>query len=316
VEANEAATVAHADEFDEVIDVRSPGEFHDDHMPGALNCPVLDDDERARVGTLYKQVSPFEARRVGAALVARNIAHHLDSVFHDRPRHWRPLVYCWRGGGRSDAMCEILRRVGWKAGKLDGGYRAYRRAVIEELQTQPARFDFIALCGRTGSGKSAAVRALAGLGEQVLDLECLASHRGSVLGELPGIPQPPQKYFESLLRDALRKLDSTRPVYVESESRKVGNVQIPAELIHAIRGARCIVIDADIEVRTALLMDEYRHFLADGAALGARLHALTAHYGKQQIEQWIAAAAAGRHVSLVEDLLRSHYDPAYDRSIQ
>lgn len=316
VETTKAVTVAQVGEFDEVIDVRSPLEFADDHVPGAISCPVLDDDERARVGTLYKQVSPFEARRVGAALVARNIAHHLDTVFHDRPRQWRPLVYCWRGGGRSDAMCEILRRVGWKAGKLDGGYRAYRRDVIDELQVLPARFEFVVICGRTGSGKSAALRALAEFGEQILDLEQLACHRGSVLGELPGVPQPTQKYFESKLRASLLALDRARPVFVESESRKVGNVQVPTELIDAIRGSRCVLIDADTDVRTALLMDEYRHFLLDAAALDARLRALTMHYGKTRIDHWIAEASAGRHAALVEDLLRSHYDPSYDRSIQ
>lgn len=316
VDVNKAVTVAQVDAFDEVIDVRSPAEFADDHIPGAVNCPVLDDDERARVGTLYKQVSPFEARRVGAALVARNIARHLEAVLHDRPRHWQPLVYCWRGGGRSDAMCEVLRRVGWRAGKLDGGYRAYRRVVIDELRAQPARFDFVALCGRTGSGKSAVLRTLAEAGAQVLDLEQLACHRGSVLGELPGLPQPSQKYFESLLRHTLSRLDSARPVFVESESRKVGNVQVPAELIAAIRAARCVVIDAPLAVRTSLLMAEYRHFLDDTAALESRLRALTIHYGKARIEQWIDTARAGEHARLVEELLGTHYDPSYDRSIQ
>jgi len=315
VEASKAVTVAQVDAFDEVIDVRSPAEFAEDRIPGATSCSVLDDDERARIGTLYK-ASPFEARRVGAALVARNIARHLDTVFHDRPRHWQPLVYCWRGGGRSDAMCEVLRRVGWKVGKLDGGYRTYRRAVIDALCSLPARYEFVTICGRTGSGKSAVLRALAELDEQVLDLERLACHRGSVLGELPGVPQPSQKYFESLLYDTLRKLDPARPVFVESESRKVGNVQVPTELITAIRASRCIVIEADAAIRTALLMDEYRHFLHDRAALDARLSALTMHYGHARVEQWIAHAAAGRHATLVEDLLHSHYDPAYDRSIQ
>jgi len=316
VEANKVVTVAQVGEFDEVIDVRSPSEFADDHVPGATSCPVLDDDERARVGTLYTQVSPFEARRLGAALIARNIARHLDTAFRERPRHWRPFVYCWRGGGRSDAMCEVLRRVGWKTGKLDGGYRAYRHVVIDALRALPARHEFIVICGRTGSGKSAILRALAKRGEQVIDLEQLASHRGSVLGELPGVPQPTQKYFESLLYDALQKLDPARPVFVESESRKVGNVQVPTELITAIRGARCVVIEADPALRTTLLLDEYRHFLADTPALETRLRALTMHYGKARIEQWIAAAAAGRHEALVEDLLHSHYDPAYDRSIE
>jgi tRNA 2-selenouridine synthase len=309
-------TVAQVDDFDEVIDVRSPGEYAHDHIPGSLNCPVLDDEERARVGTLHNQVSPFEARRVGAALVARNIARHLENVLKDRPRQWRPLIYCWRGGGRSDAMAEVLRRVGWRAGKLEGGYRTYRRSVIEELETLPGRFRFVVLCGRTGSGKSAILRALAALGEQVLDLEHLARHRGSVLGELPGAAQPSQKFFESLLRHALLGFDATRPVYVEAESRKVGNLQVPPALIAAIRVSECIVIEADIAVRSRLLLDEYGHFLANADGLIDRLRALTMHYGKAKIEQWVGMCVEGRYAELVESLLHEHYDPAYDRSIQ
>jgi len=316
VEPIKDVTVAQLDDFDEVIDVRSPAEYADDHVPGAINCPVLDDEQRARVGTLFKQVSAFEARRLGAALVARNIAQHLQTILHDRPRSWRPLVYCWRGGGRSDALCEVMRRVGWKAGKLEGGYRAYRRAVIEELTALPRRFTFKVLCGRTGSGKSGALRALREHGAQILDLEHLAQHRGSVLGELPGIPQPSQKLFESLLRAALQTLDPDRPVFVEAESRKVGNVQVPTALIEAIRGSECIVIEADAKVRIALLLDEYRHFLAHADALNHRLRALTVHYGRATIDRWIETAAAGRHADLVAELLQLHYDPAYDQSIQ
>lgn len=316
MDADKDVTVAQVNDFDEVIDVRSPAEFEEDHIPGALNCPVLDDDERARVGTLYKQVSPFEARRVGAALVARNIARHLESALRDRPRHWRPLVYCWRGGGRSDAMVDVMRRVGWRAGRLDGGYRTYRRTVVDDLSGLPGRFRFVVLCGRTGSGKSASLRALAGLGEQVLDLEQIARHRGSVLGELPGTPQPSQKFFESLLRCSLQGFDSERPVYVEAESRKVGNVHVPPALIAAIRSSACIVIDADIAVRSSLLLSEYRHFLTNATGLVARLRALTTHYGRSKIEQWIRMSTQGDHAALVEALLREHYDPAYDRSIQ
>ena len=316
MEAYKDVTVAQVDDFDEVIDVRAPAEYAEDHIPGALNCPVLDDEERARIGTLYKQVSPFEARRVGAALVARNIARHLDTALADRPRQWRPLIYCWRGGGRSDAMAEVLRRVGWRAGKLDGGYRSYRRAVIADLARLPLGVRFIVLCGRTGSGKSATLRALRALGEQVLDLEQLARHRGSVLGELPGFAQPSQKFFESQLRHALLGFDRTRLVYVEAESRKVGNVQVPPALIEEIRAAKCIVIDADIAVRGALLLSEYRHFLFDSEALVSRLSALTAHYGKSKIEQWIQMSTSDAHAALVEALLREHYDPAYDRSIE
>src|SRR5712691_4047241 len=136
-EHSNAVTVAQVDAFDEVIDVRSPSEFAHDHVPGAVNCPVLDDAERARVGTLYKQVSSFDAKKIGAALVSKNIARHIDQRFRSRASSWRPLVYCWRGGQRSAAMAHVLREVGWDAATLEGGYRAYRREVMAQLEALP-----------------------------------------------------------------------------------------------------------------------------------------------------------------------------------
>ena len=316
VDTPKDATVAQLDDFDEVIDVRSPAEFALDHIPAAINCPVLDNDERERVGTLYARASPFEARRVGAGLVARNIARHLESSLCDRGRDWRPLVYCWRGGGRSDSLCDVMRRIGWRAAKLAGGYRQFRRAVLADLTAMPAHLSFHVLSGRTGSGKSRVLQALADEGAQVLDLERLASHRGSVLGEFPGVAQPPQKLFESLVWRRLRSLDSQRPVFVEAESRKVGNLQVPPALVVAMRAAPCIVLEADTHLRIAILLDEYAHLLRTPEVLNERLRALSMHYGKDKIAAWTALVDAGRFADLVAQLLAQHYDPAYDRSIE
>jgi tRNA 2-selenouridine synthase len=315
VEHSRDVTVAQVDDFDEVIDVRSPSEFALDRIPGAINCPVLSDEERASIGTLYKQASAFAAKRSGAARVARNIAHILEAQLHDRPPGWSPLVYCWRGGGRSEALCEVLRRVGWRAARLQGGYQAYRRTVVAALADLPQAYEYRVLCGRTGSGKSQVLQALAELGAQVLDLEALASHRGSVLGEVPGCPQPTQKMFESGLWQRLRQLDRSRPVFVEAESRKVGNVQVPGALIAAMRDAPCVIVQASTAVRTALLMQHYAHFLQHDALLTERLQALTSHYGRATIERWCGLAQANRHPELVAELLEQHYDPAYDRSL-
>src|SRR6185436_10010460 len=141
-------------QFDTIIDVRSPAEYAEDHIPGAISAPVLDDTQRAEVGTLYKQVSAFDAKKLGAALVAKNVAGHIDQQFSGKPKDWRPLVYCWRGGKRSGAMAHILREVGWDARTLEGGYRAYRKYVLAELEKNPARLDFRVIHGPTGSGKS------------------------------------------------------------------------------------------------------------------------------------------------------------------
>ena len=309
-----AVTLAQLSEFDEVIDVRSPSEFALDHVPEAVNCPVLDDAERASVGTLYKQSSPFDAKKAGAALVSRNIARHIEERFRYRASDWRPLVYCWRGGKRSGAMAHVLREIGWDARTLEGGYKSYRKHVVEELSEVPQRFRFRVVHGVTGSGKSRFLRALRKAGTQVLDLEELAAHRGSVLGNLPERPQPSQKMFESLLLAELTGLDPRKPVHVEGESRKIGQLQVPAALIEAMRASECVVLEAGLETRVALLMDEYRHFFDDPAALGAQLDCLVELHGRERIAEWKALAERGEWRALVARLLEEHYDPAYKRS--
>jgi tRNA 2-selenouridine synthase len=300
--------------FDTIIDTRSPAEYAEDHVPGALCCPVLDNEERARIGTLYKQVSPFDAKKQGAALVARNIARHIENSFVEKPKTWRPLVYCWRGGKRSGAMAHVLREVGWEARTLEGGYKAYRRYVVESLAVLPARFTFRVIHGVTGSGKSRMLRALQAAGAQVLDLEDLAAHRGSVLGGLPERAQPAQKWFESLLLKKLQELNTDDPVFVEGESRKIGQLQVPAALIERMRASECLLLEADTATRVALLLDEYRHFFADPAALNAQLDCLTALHGSARVGEWKALVAAAAWPALVARLLEEHYDPAYRRS--
>ena len=300
--------------FDAILDARSPSEFAEDHLPGARSLPVLGDTERAHIGAIYKEQSPFEAKRQGAALVSRNIARHLESALAGMPRSWRPLVYCWRGGKRSGAFAHVLREVGWDARTLDGGYRAYRRWVLEQLAQLPGAYRFRVVHGATGTGKSRLLRALARAGGQVLDLEALAEHRGSVLGDLPGRPQPPQKLFETRLYAALGGLSPELPVYVEGESRKIGQLQVPEALIAAMRASECVLLEAAPEARLALLMEEYRHFFTDIAALGAQLECLAPLHGRDKVESWKTLAARGDFEALVTRLLAEHYDPAYRRS--
>jgi len=300
--------------FDELLDVRSPAEYADDHLPAAISVPVLNDDERARVGTLFKQVSPFAAKKQGAALIARNIAHHVETVFSDRPKSWRPLVYCWRGGMRSGAMAHILAQIGWKTSQLDGGYQSYRRSVLAALAILPVQFEFCVLNGATGSGKTSLLAALAAQGAQVLDLEQLAQHRGSLLGKLPGQPQPSQKTFETRLWKALSSFTPQRPVYIEAESRKIGAVDVPAALHERMRASACVRLEAPQQARVALLMHDYAHFLQNPLLLSERLSLLTALHGRVVIERWCEMASQREWEPLVAALLNQHYDPAYQRS--
>jgi tRNA 2-selenouridine synthase len=306
--------VAGLDGFDAVIDVRSPAEFAQDHLPGAVNCPVLDDEERARVGTAHKADSAFAARRQGAALAARNIARHLEQRFADQPRQWRPLVYCWRGGQRSGAMVHVLAAIGWPARQLEGGYRAFRRHVVAELQQWPRRFSLRVVCGPTGSGKSRLLRQLAARGAQVLDLEEIAVHRGSVLGARP-LPQPTQKHFETQLWSALRGFDPARPVFVESESRKVGQLRLPDALIEHMRASACVRLQLPVEARIRLLRAEYAHFEDDAAALTRQLDCLADLHGRERVGTWKRLAEGQCWDEMVRRLLEEHYDPAYHRSI-
>jgi len=301
-------------DFDAVIDARTPAEYALDHIPGAVSAPVLDDAQRAEVGTLYKQVSPFDAKKLGAALIAQNVARHIEQLFRGKDKNWRPLVYCWRGSKRSAAMAHILREVGWDASTLEGGYRAYRRWVVDELATLPSQLEFIVVHGPTGSGKSRFLGALAAAGAQVLDLEALAAHRGSVLGGLPNAPQPSQKWFESQLLSELEKFDRSRPVYVEAESKKIGQIQVPEALMERMRASRCMTLETDLATRVTLLLDEYQHFVEDREALDAQLDCLVALHGRERINEWKALAAAGSWREFVERLLVQHYDPAYRRS--
>jgi len=297
--------------FDAIIDVRSPAEYAEDHIPGAISAPVLDDAERAQVGTLYKQVSPFDAKKLGAALLAKNVAHHIETLFKGKDPAWTPLVYCWRGGKRSGAAAHILREIGWRAETLEGGYKAYRRWVVQQLEVLPSSVQFVVVHGPTGSGKSRLLGALERAGAQVLDLEDLAAHRGSVLGNLPERPQPAQKMFESLLLEKLSALDAAKPVYVEGESKKIGQLQVPEAVMARMRASPCVVLETSLESRVTLLLDEYRHFLRDRSLLDAQLDCLVALHGRERIAQW---KAIEDWRELVTRLLLEHYDPAYRRS--
>jgi tRNA 2-selenouridine synthase len=300
------------DGFDAIIDVRSPAEYALDHLPGAINLPVLDDAQRAAVGTEYVQGSKFLARRHGASLVARNIAAHLENALGDRDGSFQPLVYCWRGGQRSGAMVTVMDQVGWPVTVLDGGYQTWRRQVAAALYDAPLPYRLVLLDGPTGVGKTAVLTALASRGVQTLDLEALAAHRGSLFGALPG-GQPSQKAFESRLHDALSRLDPARPVLVEAESSKIGARVVPPSLWAAMSTAALIRLDSPVEVRAARTVRDYAAIAADPSALDAALIRLPRHISKETVAAWRALAAAGEVEALARELIVHHYDPAYHR---
>lgn len=297
--------------YDAVIDARSPAEFLLDHLPHAMNWPSLSDQEREQVGIMYKQVGAFEAKKWGAVLVARNIATHVQTHCLDKTKNWRALIYCWRGGKRSGSLALVLSQIGFNVHLIEGGYKAFRSQMLLDLSRIADEFDYRIVCAPTGCGKTRLLHALSSQGAQVLDLERLANHKSSVLGLVPGQHQPTQKQFDMRIWQALQAFDRRLPVFVESESKKVGNVTIPDSLIAAMRKSPCLGLEMSMPTRVALLMEDYDHFVQDVELFCARLEILIPLRGKALVQRWQEEARSGQLTLVVEELLRVHYDPSY-----
>lgn len=299
--------------FDTVIDVRSPAEFAQDHIPGAINLPALSNEQRAEVGTIYKQISAFDGRKIGAGMVIRNVADHIDGPLMDKDGAWRPLVYCWRGGQRSGVFSTLLSEIGWRADTVNGGYTAFRRLVKASLYDDPLPHRFVLLDGYTGTAKTEILPRLAARGVQVIDLEGLACHRGSLLGGMPG-GQPSQKAFETGLAVALSKLDPARPIVVEAESSKIGRIALPASVWAAMLAAPRIVIQVPTAARAAYLARAYREVIEDPEIVAEKLAPLRRLRGHATVDRWIALSQEGALVDLSHALMVDHYDPSYAKS--
>ena len=297
--------------FDSLVDVRAPAEYAEDHLPGAVNLPVLSDAERAQIGTIYKQVNPFAARKLGAALVAQNAATHLLGPLNDKPGGWRPLVYCWRGGQRSGSFASILSQIGWRVDTIAGGYKAWRALVVKAIYDTPFPCPVVILDGNTGSAKTEILNLLPARGVQVIDLEGIAGHRGSLFGSLG--PQPSQKMFEGRLALAIAALDPTRPVVIEAESSKVGQRSLPPEIWKAMTAAPRIAINAPVAARADYLVTAYADLVQDGARLAQVIGKLALTHSKEIIADWQAMAVAGDFTALAGGLIATHYDPRYEK---
>lgn len=297
--------------FDEIIDVRAPVEFREDHLTGAINLPVLTDEERVRVGTIYKQVSPFDARKIGAALVSKNISAQLESHFLSKGKDYRPLVYCWRGGQRSGSLATVLADIGWSTSVIEGGYRSYRSHVIDTIRRGAEELNFVILNGFTGAGKTLLLKSLARSGEQVLDLEGLACHKGSVFGGDRESPQPPQKRFESLLFDRVSRFETSRPVFLEAESAKIGRLNLPNPLWQRMKVAPVIEISSPLAARAAYLTNDYAKWVTDSERVRNTIDRLRGFHSTQVLTEWKALADSGEWEVLVTRLLAEHYDRCY-----
>ena len=301
--------------YDMVIDVRAPVEFAQDHIVGAVNMPVLSNAERIEIGTLYKQSSPFAARKRGAVLVSQNIARHIDTKLLDLPADFSPLIHCWRGGQRSRAFAHILSEIGWRCHLLEGGYKAYRRDILDGLKADFSDLSLVIIAGRTGSAKTDILAEIKNQGGQIIDLEGLARHRGSLLGRWPDSPQPSQRYFESSLIDAMRQLDKSYPVYVESESSRIGNLQLPTALWREMTASPLIVIDTPVDARARYSLEGYDHLLREKTDILRLIKGMRHRHGGAVTDSWQVMFDKGDWLALAHALLTDHYDPAYDSSV-
>jgi len=307
-------SLADLHKFDTIIDVRSPAEFVDDHIPGAINLPVLNDQQRAEIGTIYKQINPFTAKRAGAALVAQNIAAHLQNSLQDKARDWRPLIYCWRGGQRSGAMAQIFSNIGWHSSVIDGGYKSYRRHVLDCLDHLPKQLSLMIVSGQTGTAKTHILRAASAKGAAIIDLERLACHRGSLLGGEPGQPQPTQRYFESQLCQALQQSAPGQTILIEAESNKIGNIHVPPAFWAAMRNAPTIRVTAPIDARVNFLQRDYAHMVNQPEFIMPLLSKLTHRHSAKQLATWKDMIDRKDWPDFIKSLLETHYDPSYQRS--
>ena len=297
--------------FDTIIDVRSPLEFAEDHIVGAINCPVLSDLERQKVGTIYKKESSFKAKIIGSSLTAKNIAFHIENNFIEKKGSWQPLIYCWRGGQRSKAFSIVLSEVGWRTNQLKGGYKEYRNQVINFLDNIGPKLKITLISGKTGSAKTKILKSIENEGGQILDLEGLANHKGSLLGKIPDLIQPSQKFFESLIFNKIQNLNLKDKIYIEAESSKIGNIHIPKSIWKKMINSPRIEISANVELRAKFLVSDYDYMCNDPTLINPIIKGLKNRLSKKIFDEWTNLIDRKKWFDLTKSFLENHYDPSY-----
>ena len=294
-----------------LVDARSPAEYAEGTIPGAINIPIFDDAERARVGTLYKEAGKTKAKRLGVELVAPKIPGLIDQVEAAMAGKKTPvLVFCWRGGMRSFALATFFDLAGIPTMQIEGGHKAFR-AVVRDFFAQGEWGRLLVLRGLTGVGKTRLLKMLQTMGYPVVDLEGIANHRGSAFGNLGLAPQPSQTYFEALLWDEMRRIPPDGYALAEGESKHIGRLILPARVYAALQVETSLWIEAPIETRVRITLDDYpardelkEAFLRPLALIRPRL-------GGENHDRLLGYLEAGRWDDLARELMLLYYDPLY-----
>ncbi len=298
-----------------IIDVRSPREYAEDHIIGSINLPVLYDEEYEKIGQLYKFESGFEAKKIGAQWVMKNISRHLKEVLYKYEKNKKLIFYCKRGGNRSLSFSIVCSKIGWNSNVIDGGYKMYRQFIIEYLTQFSQNSKFFVIAGKTGNGKTKLLNLLEKKGLQTIDFEGLACHRGSILGKQVGQLQPPQKLFESKIFEEIKKFNEDKCVFVESESVKIGRLTIPNSIFSYTYKSKLIKLNNEIDFRVEFLIDEYQNLIEDHKPFFKLIEILKSRISGENIIEIEKAVSEKNFPLLARYLLNFHYDRAYDMSM-
>ncbi|MGE4398395.1 MAG: tRNA 2-selenouridine(34) synthase MnmH [Campylobacterales bacterium] len=293
-------------DYDLIIDARSPKEYAESHIPGAINLYALSDEEHSEVGTIYKQVSPFQARVKGASYVCLNAAKHIEAIYPSYTPKARIAIYCARGGMRSSSLATIFSSIGYRIEKLEGGYKSYRKFVVEYLNSFE-KINFITLRGYTGCGKSDLLKQL----DNVIDLEGMANHYGSVFGAVNG-RQPTQKEFQNRLTNALLSIDRSRPVFIEGESVRIGSVMLPQRLYTMMEDGVQVRIDTPLSQRVDRIVGMYEGLSEE--YFRACMEKITPYISRTAKERAICSYEMKEMGAAAEILLLEYYDKVYKKT--
>lgn len=292
-----------------LIDLRSPSEYKSETIPGAINIPLFDDEERKIIGTVYKQESIEKAKTLGMEFAAKRLPSLYEEVNKLDHDYHNLVFFCARGGFRSSSLVSLFKSIGINAIKLDNGYKGYRRYINEQLPLMVQEIQFVVLYGNTGTGKTDILKSLKQEGMDVLDLEGCANHRGSTLGSVGLGEQNNQKTFESLVYESLANR-KTNLVFIEGESKRIGKDIIPDYLFDAMNKGIKIKIEANIERRVDNILKDYVHGTDD--ELISALNYLRKYLGNTNIDFYIESIHKHEYKKVIEELMVKYYDPLYE----